>query len=125
MTLHTLLIWEWNPENIQVYLIPNDQLTEAQSVLLERAHGYYINGNGNCLDNTGLAFLNQALLEDTPQNREDNKGEQYVENIGMLVQYAKYDRAKDAAASVLNNVQAYAGTGGVLISRVIVSGFYL
>lgn len=125
MVLHTLLIWEWNPENLQVYLIPNNVLTEEQSVLLEKAHGYCINGNASCAENDGLAFLNVALLEDTPQSREDNKQEKYVGNIGMLCQYRKYDQNVDREASVLNKVQTFTDTGGVLISRVIVSGFYL
>jgi len=43
MSTFTLLIWEEVPENVSLYLIPNDDLTPEDVGILHKAHNNYIN----------------------------------------------------------------------------------
>lgn len=100
--MNTLLIWEEVPETIKLYVIPND-VAEQYLTHLEQAHQKYINTEG-WDSNTGLLFLNTALIEDdTPA---EVGFEQYA---GVLNQY-KVNSDKPLQAN---------------ISRVFVSGFML
>lgn len=51
---HTLLVWERNPEGIDVYLIPDDVAKKYRD-FLDAAHGKLI---GSDEENDGMKFLN-------------------------------------------------------------------
>lgn len=73
---HTLLVWERNPEGIDVYLIPDD-VAKKYRHFLDEAHGRLI---GSDEDNDGMKFLNQALSVEV----WEDGFEQYK---GVLVNY--------------------------------------
>lgn len=74
----TLLIWNENPEEIKLYLIP-DHLAREYREFLTEAHDRMINGDLEM--NDGLRFLNAALCNEDVQEK---RFEQYR---GVLMQY--------------------------------------
>lgn len=64
---HTLLIYETNPDGVDIYLIPNDVISPRWRELMREAHGRMINYD---ITNDGMAFLN-AALSSTPEYVEE------------------------------------------------------
>lgn len=120
MKTYTVLIWEWIPESMQIYLIPDDEINDDMRTLLKMAHGYHINGNADCSENDGLAFLNVALLEKTEQSLTDHANEKYIEHLGIFTKHLAYNNKDSGEVDPLQNISSPA-----LISQIICSGFYL
>ena len=96
--MNTLLIWEENPENVSLYLIPNE-IADRHRHHFEAAHGKMI----NCDDmSEGMEFINIAL-----QSSEDTDGAPFA---GIFQAY-KVDGEKPLT--------------GVMITSVYKSGFVL
>lgn len=59
---HTLIIWQFLPEETKLYLIPDELITEEHAKLIKEANGKLINASDDC---DGLNFLNAAFSQDT------------------------------------------------------------
>lgn len=80
MEKHTLLIWNRNPEEIQLFLIP-DEVADQYRPFLAEAHGKMINGSDM---NPGLEFLNIACNEGLDAG---DCSPEYVQYNGCLTAY--------------------------------------
>jgi hypothetical protein len=69
--MHTLLIWESVPENIDFYLIPDDAMQPEWIKKLTTAHGHYLNGARNSVDvDDALSWINGAIAPDEYADEE-------------------------------------------------------
>lgn len=69
MKTNTLIIYEMVPDEILMYLIPNDAISEEQLELCLLANGKYANSEGG--DNEGTKFLINALSPKEEYCHED------------------------------------------------------
>ena len=118
---YVMLIWEEIPENIRVYLIPTVELSANHYMLLDEAHGHYVNGEKDWDKNDGLAFLNMALCD--PTERDANAHEKFVDQIGCFRKHLRHDKEKPIVDRA--GAESLVGFEGVHLARVYVSGFYL
>jgi hypothetical protein len=58
--MHTLIIYELRPEEVKLYLVPNQVITKRHRELLELAHNSMMNADDF---NEGMAFLCNALAD--------------------------------------------------------------
>jgi len=101
---HTLLIWEQVPESTDLYLIPNDKLSEEQFEYLHQAQNRFINSDGM---NDGMKFLSTALSHDCAE-------EGFEKYRGCLREYKWED-----------NSEPITDRPEISITNVFLSGFVL
>ena len=116
--MNTLIIWESVPENIEVVIVPNEVLTDEQHQLILQAHGNFINGEG-WENNDGLEFLNIALAEKTERNIQNNQSSKFLNHMGLLFPYRKYNGEENRLAQIVPAGESFS------ISQVICTGFLL
>jgi hypothetical protein len=104
ITQYTLLIWQTLPESTDLYLIPNDKLSEEQFKYLHEAQNKMINADDM---NDGLRFLNTALAENYAE-------EGFDKYKGCLREYKWED-----------NSEAITDRPWIVITNVFLSGFVL
>lgn len=90
---YSLLIWETVPEETDLYLIPNDVITDGLRNVLEGAHHKFINQDDD-VDNTNKVSV--ALT-----NNPEYASEQYKQYLGLFVDYKVID-SKPVSANITN-----------------------
>lgn len=106
----TLLVYSNIPEDTNLYLIPNSDITDEQLSFLKEAHNKLVNGDDN---NTGMEFLMAAL---TKENNRQYFDESIPEEWRCV--WTKHEVNKEVYLNPTNLL------GGV-ITQVFVSGFIL
>lgn len=72
---YSLLIWQEVPENIKLYLIPNDEIDPEARKVLETVHGYYINAsNTNKEIEEALSLVDCALVSSGERKQYEEEG---------------------------------------------------
>lgn len=84
---YTLLIWETFPENVDVFLIPNDDIDEIIRYHLEKSHQKII----NCHDDIASTEIISDILATNIEYCRDTTPDQYKGLFGN-----KYLVSKDA-----------------------------
>ena len=79
---HTLIVYESRPEEVELYLVPNEIITARMRELLSLAHGTMMNGDE---ENDGQHFLNMALLD--PDYKSDDENELFHEFSSIFHPY--------------------------------------
>lgn len=129
--MFTLLVYELVPESISTYLIPNAEVEkDGRLELLKLAHGKLVNADE---DNEGMRFLNAALCPakhvDDDSYFDDGCTVARVKgsNSNELERVKTHEPSKKEWRCIFDQYKQDKDTviEGVVITRVIVSGFFL
>lgn len=108
---YTILIFNWHPENIQIFKIPDGEITTADNEMFTKVHGEMI----NCVD------LTEALdyVQSTIQTSESGYTPEFEISklvIGKFVPFLVYAEDKDRNKPINLNCE---------VTRIISTGFAL
>jgi hypothetical protein len=88
----SLVIWEIVPDDTNLYLIPNNVITDDLRRVLEGAHGKFINQDDDVEDTDKLQY---ALMDADPTYEIEHK-----EYLGLFVDYCVSDKSKPIVANI-------------------------
>lgn len=105
----TLILWEEVPENLTLYLVPDEGLTPEDEELLLLTHGHLINAS-DVPEDVGVAL---DTLSDALTDRDDCLSERNPPGSRWAKRFAKY------------KIEGGRLPEGTLISKVIKTGYYM
>lgn len=107
MKTYTLLLWWEVPENLSYYMLPNDVLTDEQVLLLNDAHGHFVNGSNEDNAHIGMWFVYASVAKAIYKNDYISEVQKYgikAEWVSIFEQY-KVDALKPIEENITRVVQ--------------------
>lgn len=118
--MYTLLIYEMVPEELFIYLIPNEVITERDRAFLNQAHRNMMNGRDEEEIAKACHFVSAAIAD--PAFKEDFLD--FANDVGRFGQYNVHDSGdvSDTGASIVIGDQV---VPNVQITSIVCTGMFL